>query len=86
LVKKRIEDVDLLDIPKVDIIISEWMGYFLLYENMLPSVLNARNRFLKNDGIMLPCEGKIYIAGVEWGGTELNGVVLRPDKKSFNEA
>ncbi|CAE8621658.1 unnamed protein product, partial [Polarella glacialis] len=28
--------VEAIDLPcKVDIIISEWMGYFLLYENML---------------------------------------------------
>lgn len=27
---------------KVDIIISEWMGYFLFYESMLDTVLYAR--------------------------------------------
>jgi protein arginine N-methyltransferase 1 len=27
-----------LPFPKVDIIISEWMGYFLLYESMLDTV------------------------------------------------
>lgn len=27
---------------KVDIIISEWMGYFLFYESMLDTVLFAR--------------------------------------------
>ena len=52
------------------------MGYLLLFENMLPSVLDARKRFLKEDGLMLPCEGRIYIAGVEWTGMEMNGVVL----------
>ena len=80
------EDVDVLDVPKIDVIISEWMGYLLLYENMLPSVLDARKRFLKEDGIMLPFEGRIYIAGVEWVGTEINGAVMQPDKKTFNEA
>ena len=80
------EDVDPLDVPKVDVIISEWMGYFLLFENMLPSVIDARKRFLKEDGFMIPSEGRIYIAGVEWTGTEMNGVVLKPDKKTFNEA
>ena len=29
-------------IEKVDLIVSEWMGYGLLYESMLPSVLFAR--------------------------------------------
>ncbi|KAL5656363.1 hypothetical protein ACJX0J_035682, partial [Zea mays] len=38
-------DVDLEE--KVDVIISEWMGYMLLYESMLPSVLFARDKWLK---------------------------------------
>jgi len=31
---------------QVDIIISEWMGYFLLYESMLDTVLVARDKYL----------------------------------------
>jgi len=34
-------------ITKVDIIISEWMGYCLLYENMLPSVFLVRDKWLR---------------------------------------
>jgi hypothetical protein len=30
----------------VDVIICEWMGYALLYESMLDSVLYARDRWL----------------------------------------
>ncbi|AQK98746.1 E3 ubiquitin-protein ligase CCNB1IP1-like protein, partial [Zea mays] len=41
----RRPDVDLEE--KVDVIISEWMGYMLLYESMLPSVLFARDKWLK---------------------------------------
>lgn len=37
----------------VDVIISEWMGYFLLRESMLDSVLCARDRWLNPDGVML---------------------------------
>ena len=44
------------DIKKVDIIISEWMGYALLYESMLDSVLHARDLFLKPDGVMAPSQ------------------------------
>jgi hypothetical protein len=40
---------------KFDVIISEWMGYMLLFENMLPSVLKTRNACLKEDGVMIPC-------------------------------
>ncbi len=35
---------------KVDIIVSEWMGYFLLYESMLDTVLLARDRWLAPGG------------------------------------
>ena len=43
-----------LPVEKVDIIISEWMGYFLLYESMLDSVLWARDKYLVPGGKMLP--------------------------------
>lgn len=38
----------------VDVLISEWMGYCLLYESMLNSVLYARDRWLKPGGAILP--------------------------------
>lgn len=40
-----------MPIPKVDIIVSEWMGYCLLYEAMLDSVLWARDHYLHPDGL-----------------------------------
>ena len=43
LIKGKVEEVTLPDgIEKVDIIISEWMGYCLFYETMLKTVLYAR--------------------------------------------
>ena len=44
------EDVELDGEEGVDIIVSEWMGYGLLFECMLDSVLEARDRWLKPDG------------------------------------
>nr|CAD1821107.1 unnamed protein product [Ananas comosus var. bracteatus] len=41
----RVEDVEIEE--KVDVIISEWMGYMLLYESMLGSVIFARDKWLK---------------------------------------
>ena len=41
---------------------SEWMGYCLLYEAMLDSVLWARNRYLKADGHMVPAHCTLRIA------------------------
>ena len=38
----------------IDVLLSEWMGYCLLYESMLSSVLYARDRWLKPGGAILP--------------------------------
>lgn len=46
---------------QVDIIISEWMGYFLLRESMLDSVLAARDRFLAPGGAMYPSHARMYL-------------------------
>jgi type I protein arginine methyltransferase len=54
-----------LPIEKVDIIISEWMGYFLLYESMLDSVLWARDKYLVEGGKMMPDRAQMYIAAIE---------------------
>lgn len=56
-VQCMIEDLDKnIDIKphSVDILLSEWMGYCLLYESMLNSVLFARDRWLKPGGAILP--------------------------------
>ncbi|KAJ0001810.1 hypothetical protein NQD34_001606 [Periophthalmus magnuspinnatus] len=53
LIKGRIEDIT-LPVDKVDIIISEWMGYFLLFESMLDSVLCARDLYLADEGSVYP--------------------------------
>lgn len=48
LVKGKVEEISLPeDITTVDVIVSEWMGYFLLYESMLPSVFYARDKWLR---------------------------------------
>lgn len=59
----KIEDFELQEpSSKVDIIISEWMGFYLLHEGMLDSVIYARDKFLKNDGLMIPSCATIYIS------------------------
>lgn len=64
LIKGKMEEV-VLPVDKVDIIISEWMGYFLLYESMLDSVLYARDRYLVPNGLMFPDEATLYMAAIE---------------------
>ncbi|EAQ83906.1 hypothetical protein CHGG_10310 [Chaetomium globosum CBS 148.51] len=65
-VRGRIEDV-VLPVDAVDIIVSEWMGYCLLYEAMLPSVFFARDRYLKPDGLLVPSHASMWVAPVSDG-------------------
>ncbi|KAM7515612.1 hypothetical protein LguiA_005195 [Lonicera macranthoides] len=62
--KGKIEEIE-LPVPQVDIIISEWMGYFLLYENMLNTVLYARDKWLVKDGLVLPDKASLYVTAIE---------------------
>ncbi|KAL1072646.1 hypothetical protein V6Z11_D11G167100 [Gossypium hirsutum] len=70
--KGKIEEIE-LPVAKVDIIISEWMGYFLLFENMLNTVLYARDKWLflflhpcqVDDEVVLPDEASLYLTAIE---------------------
>jgi len=64
LVKGKLEEVE-LPFQEFDIIVSEWMGYFLLYESMLDTVLVARDKYLKPGGMLFPDKATIYIAAIE---------------------
>ncbi|KAF8971201.1 putative arginine methyltransferase [Flammula alnicola] len=64
LVKGKLEEAE-LPIKEFDIIISEWMGYFLLYESMLDTVLLARDKYLKKDGLIFPDTATLYLAAIE---------------------
>ncbi|CAN0109653.1 unnamed protein product, partial [Ectocarpus sp. 12 AP-2014] len=69
LIKSKCEDIASLEalagVDKVDIIISEWMGYFLLYESMLDTVIYARDRWLKEGGLMLPDKATLFVGAIE---------------------
>ncbi len=66
LIKSRVEDAKLPSgISKVDVIISEWMGYFLLFESMLPTVLFARERWLAEGGSVYPDKATMYVSGAD---------------------
>ena len=71
LLQGKMEEVVLpqqhLNNGKVDIIISEWMGYFLLYESMLDTVLYARDKYLVPNGKIFPDKATIYMAAIEDG-------------------
>ncbi|XP_031251572.1 protein arginine N-methyltransferase PRMT10-like [Pistacia vera] len=61
-IEGSIEDVSLPE--KVDVIISEWMGYFLLRESMFDSVICARDRWLKPTGVMYPSHARMWMAPI----------------------
>ncbi|VDM46099.1 unnamed protein product [Toxocara canis] len=63
----KVEDITELPdgIEKVDVIISEWMGYCLFYESMLNTVIYARDQWLKADGAMFPDRAKLFICAIE---------------------
>lgn len=63
MIKGKLEEIELPS--KVDIIISEWMGYFLLYESMLDSVLYARDKYLVPGGKILPDIFTMHLAAIE---------------------
>ncbi|KAF3928535.1 hypothetical protein ABW21_db0204926 [Orbilia brochopaga] len=62
-IRGKIEEIT-LPVKQVDIIVSEWMGYCLLYEAMLDSVLFARDKYLAPDGLMVPSECRLMIAAM----------------------
>ncbi|KAJ0090403.1 hypothetical protein Patl1_13138 [Pistacia atlantica] len=61
-IEGSVEDVSLPE--KVDVIISEWMGYFLLRESMFDSVICARDRWLKPTGVMYPSHARMWMAPI----------------------
>ncbi|XP_024082060.1 protein arginine N-methyltransferase 1 isoform X2 [Cimex lectularius] len=63
LIKGKLETQE-LPLEKFDVIISEWMGYFLLFEGMLDSVIYARETYLAPGGLMLPSKASIHLSGV----------------------
>ena len=52
-VQGKVEEVE-LPVQMVDVIISDWMGHALFHESLISSVLAARDRWLVQDGLMLP--------------------------------
>lgn len=62
IIQGKVEELELDE--KVDIIISEWMGYFLLYESMLNTVLYARDKWGTPNVRILPDHANMYACGI----------------------
>ena len=63
-IQGKIEEIE-LPVDQVDVIISEWMGYFLLYESMLDTVIFARDKWLVKGGLMMPDRCAMFMAAIE---------------------
>lgn len=61
--KGKVEEIDLP--TQVDVIVSEWMGYFLLFENMVNTVLFARDKWLVPGGVVLPDRTTLFLTAIE---------------------
>ena len=54
-----------------DVLVSEWMGYALLFESMFDTVIEARDFLLKPGGAILPDVATIHVAGFGRNATSL---------------
>jgi len=63
-INQFVEELELTE--KVDIIISEWMGYFLWFEGMFDSVLFAAKKWLKPEGMMFPDKASVFLAACDY--------------------
>lgn len=63
-VRGKAEEVQ-LSVEEVDVIVSEWMGYFLFYESMLDTVVYCRDKWLKPGGLMFTDVASLHVAAME---------------------
>lgn len=61
-IRGKVEEITLPE--KVDIIVSEPLGFLLVHERMLESYVAARDRFLKPRGNMFPTTGDIVFGPI----------------------
>ena len=81
----RMEDVTAKDIPEpVDCVVSEWMGYALFFESMLPSVVHARDKFMRPGGLVLPNVADVRVALLEDQNRYDDGVSFWDDVYGFD--
>lgn len=76
---------------KADVIVSEVIGHFVLEENMLDSIIDARDRFLKKGGRLIPQtvdiffvpleSPDIYTQEINFWQKKIKGIDFSPTKK-----
>jgi type I protein arginine methyltransferase len=83
LIQGKVEEIE-LPVNSVDILVSEWMGYFLLYESMLDTVLFARDKWLVKDGIIFPDKATMYMSAIEDGAVKRDRIDFWNDVYGFD--
>lgn len=59
------QDSRKVNLPQeIEVLVSEWMGVHVFQENMIPAVLDARDRFLRPGGVMIPERVVLSVAGM----------------------
>ncbi|XP_016987957.2 protein arginine N-methyltransferase 8 [Drosophila rhopaloa] len=65
-IRGKVEDIELpADMHKVDIIVCDWMGYCLFSENMLDSLIFARDKWLVAGGHIFPDSAQLFLAAIK---------------------
>lgn len=86
-VKGKLEQIDFkkLELPtKYDIILSEWMGYFLLFEGMVDTVIHARDNLMATNGILLPNRCELFLAAFSDKNFYTNNISFWNDVYGFD--
>ena len=66
-----VNDENVLRKHSFDVLVSEWMGYALLFESMFDTVIEARDFLLKPGGAILPDVATLHVAGFGRNATSL---------------
>ena len=55
---------EMVDPPRVDVVVSETLGNYPLEENTIETLNDARRRFLKSDGVIIPARLEQFVSPV----------------------
>ena len=73
-----------VDLPEpADVIVSDLRGVLPWFQHHLPSLIDARSRFLKPEGVLIPNRDRLWAAVVE--ASVKYGELVRPWEQSNNE-
>lgn len=60
----------------MDVLISEFMGYFLFFEGMTESFVRARDKYLKPGGVLMPDRCIVELAPIGPSGNPTSKFTL----------